>query len=225
MHLKIEELYEIKLAASDGQIGHIKDFYFDDQRWAVRYLVVETGSWLTGRLVLISPHAFGQLDRDSKTLSVNLTRKQIENSPSIDSHQPVSRQYEVDYYRYYGLPAYWNGGLMWGLSGSPVAMPPSEKEVEDELHHDLNAEHQRSTKAVKGYAIHATDGDIGSVSSFLVDDESWAVVALAGNSGTWFSNKEFLIPATDIEQISYEDSKIFLKSTKAYSQHKEATVS
>src|ERR1022692_5126073 len=90
----INELYGNRLAASDGDIGHVKDFYFDDKTWVIRYLVADTGSWLTGRLVLLSPHAFGCLDQDKKVLLVNLTRKQIENSPSIESHQPVSRQYE-----------------------------------------------------------------------------------------------------------------------------------
>ena len=89
----IKQLYGNKLGASDGEIGHVKDFYFDDQNWAVRYLVADTGSWLPGRQVLISPHSLGRLDQAEKILRVNLTRKQIENSPSIESHKPVSRQY------------------------------------------------------------------------------------------------------------------------------------
>ena len=90
----IKELYGQKLGASDGEIGHVKDFYFDDQNWVVRYLVADTGSWLPGRQVLISPHAFGSLHQAGKVLRANLTRKQIEDSPSIESHKPVSRQYE-----------------------------------------------------------------------------------------------------------------------------------
>ena len=106
----VKELYGAKLGASDGEIGQVKDFYFDDQNWAVRYVVADTGSWLAGRKVLISPHAFGSLHRAGKLLLVNLTRKQIEDSPSIESHKPVSRQYEEEYYRYYGWPYYWQGG-------------------------------------------------------------------------------------------------------------------
>ena len=100
----IKQLYGDKLGASDGEIGHVKDFYFDDQNWAIRYLVADTGSWLPGRQVLISPHSLGRLDQAEKILRVNLTRKQIEDSPSIESHKPVSRQYEEEYYRYYGWP-------------------------------------------------------------------------------------------------------------------------
>ena len=76
----------------------MKDFYFDDQSWAVRYVVADTGSWLSGRQVLLSPHSFGNFHQAGKILTVNLTRKQIESSPVIESHKPVSRQYEEEYY-------------------------------------------------------------------------------------------------------------------------------
>src|SRR5450759_639501 len=98
----IKQLYGDKLGASDGEIGHVKDFYFDDQNWAIRYLVVDTGNWLMSRQVLLSPHSLGHLEQAGKVLRVNLTRKQIEGSPSIDLHKPVSRQYEEEYYQYYG---------------------------------------------------------------------------------------------------------------------------
>jgi len=100
----VTRLFEARLGASDGEIGRVNDLYFDDQNWAVRYLVADTGSWMPGRLVLISPRAFGNLHQGGKVLLVNLTRQQIENSPSIESHKPVSRQYEEEYHRYYGWP-------------------------------------------------------------------------------------------------------------------------
>ena len=123
----LKQLYRDKLGASDGEIGHINDFYFDDRNWAVRYVVVDTGTWLPGRQVLLSPHAFGSsLHEAGKLLLVNLTRKQIENSPSIDLHKPVSRQYEEEYYRYYGWPYYWQGDGLWGMGGFPILeLPPN----------------------------------------------------------------------------------------------------
>src|SRR4026209_1089107 len=101
----LRQLYGKKLGASDGVIGHVKDFYFNDQQWAIRYVVADTGSWQSGRLVLISPHAFVNLHQDGDCLLVKLTRKQIKNSPAIESHKPVSRQNEEEYYR---------GGETWG---------------------------------------------------------------------------------------------------------------
>ncbi len=102
----------------------MKDFYFSDQSWAVRYLVADTGAWLASRQVLLSPHAIGKLYEDGKVMSVNLTRKQIENSPAIETHKPVSRQYEEEYYRYYGWPYYWQGDGLWGMSGFPILESP-----------------------------------------------------------------------------------------------------
>ena len=117
MILNTKTIIGHKLSAIDGDIGHVRDFYIDDKTWAVRYVVAETGTWLTGRKVLLSPYAFVRFfDTVGKVLPVNLTRQQIENSPSIELHRPVSRQFEENYYRYYGWPAYWQGEQMWGMT-------------------------------------------------------------------------------------------------------------
>ena len=118
----IKTLYGSKIAAIDGDIGHVKDFYFDDKTWVIRYLVVDTGSWLAERAVLLSPHAFGKWDQFEGALHIKLTKRQIEGSPSIDAHTPVSRNFEIDYYRYYGWPAYWTGSSLWGTSGYPMVV-------------------------------------------------------------------------------------------------------
>ena len=212
----IKTLYGNKLAASDGEIGQIKDFYFDDKTWVIRYLVADTGSWLTGRQVLITPHAFGKLDQAEKTLQIKLHKTQIEKSPSIEAHKPVSRQYEVDYYRYYGWPAYWDGGAMWGFGGYPVVLPPPQEEMEAHLHHHhRDDKHLQSTHAVVGYDIQTTDGPIGSVSGFMVDDKSWAIRELVVETGHWYAGKEILIAPGKIDRISYEESKVFVNLTKA----------
>ena len=209
----IKELYGNKLVALDGDIGHVKDFYFDDKTWVIRYLVADTGSWLTGRLVLLSPHAFGKLDQYEKTLHVKLHQKQIQDSPSIESHLPVSRQYEEEYYRYYGWPAYWDGGGMWGLGGYPVVMPPPLPVPP--VHHPRADLHLQSTRAVTGYHIQTADGTIGHVSGMMVDDRSWAIRDLVVETGHWYSGKEILFSPGKIERISYEESKVFVNLTKA----------
>jgi hypothetical protein len=121
----IKSFYGKKLSASDGEIGHVLDFYFDDQNWAVRYVVADTGSWLAGRQVLLPPQVFGNFHQAGKLLQVKLTRKQMENSPSIEAHKPVSRQYEEEYHRYYGWPCYWlNGGSESANIFPILEMPP-----------------------------------------------------------------------------------------------------
>ena len=217
----IRELYGHKLAALDGDIGHVKDFYFDDTTWAVRYLVADTGSWLTERLVLLTHHAlgnhaFGRSDANADVLRVDLTRKQIEDSPSIDSHRPVSRQFEAEYYRYYGWPTYWQAGGMLGVAGFPSVTPLLTPETHPHHGHNQRDDiHLRSTKAVTGYHIHATDGPIGSVSSFMVDGKSWAICKLVVETGHWYAGKEILISPSMIDRISYEDSTVFVNLTKA----------
>jgi sporulation protein YlmC with PRC-barrel domain len=216
----VKQLYGDKLGASDGEIGHVKDFYFDDENWVVRYLVADTGSWLPGRKVLISPHALGSLHQAGKLLLVNLTRKQIEDSPLIESHKPVSRQYEEDYYRYYGWPYYWEGSGLWGMSGFPLLeMPPKP------LPGDLASAggralesadvHLQSAQAVNGYHIQATDGTVGHICDFMMDDQSWAIRELVIKTGHRFSGKEVEIPASQVDRVSYEHSTVFVKLTSA----------
>jgi hypothetical protein len=215
----IQQLYGDKLGASDGEIGHVKDFYFDDQNWAIRYVVADTGSWLPGRQVLISPHSLGSLDQAGKLLLVKLTRKQIENSPSIESHKPVSRQYEEEYYHYYGWPAYWQGDGLWGMSGFPIvelpANPlPGKPDKASGPQPERTDAHLRSTQAVNGYNLQASDGTIGHVCDFIVDAESWAVGQLVVKIGHRFSGKEVQIETGKIDRISYEKSTVFVNLTK-----------
>ena len=214
----IKQLYGSKLGASDGEIGHVKDFYFDDQNWAVRYVLADTGSWLPGRKVLISPHAFGSLDQAGKLLAVNLTRKQIEDSPSIESHKPVSRQYEEEYYRYYGWPSYWQGDGLLGLSGLPIVdlpakLLPNKSATASGAQPDRADAHLRSTQAVNGCHIKASDGMIGHVCDFMMDARSWAIRPLVVKTGHRLSGGEVQIPTTEVDRVSYEESTVFVNLT------------
>jgi hypothetical protein len=214
MPFNIKDLYGSKLAAKDGLIGSIKDFYFDDKTWVIRYLIADTGSWLAGRLVLISPHAFGRFDREAGRLSVNLTRAQIEGSPPIESHRPVSRQYEIEYYRYYGWPAYWDGGALWGLGGYPM-VPPSRGELDKQIKlKHREDKHLQSTLSVNRFQVQASDGVSGFVSAFMLDDRSWAICDIVVEAGHWYSGREVLVSTAAVERISYEDSTVFINLTR-----------
>ncbi len=213
----IKQLYGNKLGASDGEIGHVKDFYFDDANWAVRYVIADTGSWLTGRNVLLAPHAFGPLHQAGKRLLVNLTRKQIEDSPAIESHRPVSRRYEEEYYRYFGWPFYWKGEGLWGMSGFPLLeLPnkPDESVVANNPQSESEDVHLRSTLAVDGYHLQATDGIVGHVCDFLMDTQSWAMAQLVIKTGHRFTGKEVQIPTSKVNRISYMDSTVFVDMTR-----------
>jgi sporulation protein YlmC with PRC-barrel domain len=213
----IEQLYGNKLGAADGEIGHVKDFYFDDETWAVRYVVAETGSWLTGRQVLIAPHAFGEFHQTGKLLFVNLRRAQIENSPTIELHKPVSRQFEEEYYRYYGWPSYWQGDGLWGMTGFPVvALPANIVSAPDSNTVRVRRKdaHLRSTRALKGYEIHAMNGTIGHVSDFMMDARTWAIGEFVVKIGHLLAAGEVEIPVNKIGRISYEDSAVHVNLTR-----------
>jgi sporulation protein YlmC with PRC-barrel domain len=210
----IKELYGRHLGTSDGNIGHVKDFYFDDRTWAVRYVVADTGKWLPGRQVLLSPHAFSHPLAD-KIMRVNLTRKQIEDSPSIETHQPVSRQYEEEYHRYYGWPNYWEGDGLWGgMRGFPILAVPNgfspNKPAPGSQPNGPDAD-LRSSQAVNGYHLQATDGIIGHVCDFLMDDKSWAINQLVVKTGHRFTGKEVQIPISQVDRISYKESTVHVK--------------
>ena len=212
----VKQLFGSRLGASDGDIGHVKDFYFDDRSWAIRYVIADTGNWLPGRQVLISPLAVGPIYDAGKILPVNLTREQIEHSPLIDHHQPVSRQYEEQYYRYYGWPFYWEGDGLWGgmrsfpVLENPPRQMPVETPVTDGTRLDRTDAHLRSTQAVNGYHLQATDGIVGHVCDFMVDSQSWAINQLVIKVGNRFSGKEVQIPVRNVIRISYEESKVYV---------------
>ncbi len=216
----IKALYGDQLGASDGEIGQVKDFYFEDQTWAIRYVVADTGSWLSGRQVLLSPHAFGSLEEAGKVLRVNLTRKQIENSPSIEEHKPVSRQYEEEYHRYYGWPYYWQGDGLWGMSGFPILELPPEP-LPGELANARGPQperpdaHLRSAQAVNGYHIQASDGTIGHICDFMMDGETWAIRQLVVKTGHRFSGKEVQLATRTVDWVNYQESKVFVNLTQA----------
>jgi hypothetical protein len=219
----LKQLYGNKLGATDGEIGHIKDFYFDDQNWAIRYLVADTGTWLPGRQVLISPHSLARLDASGKIVNVGLTRKQIEDSPPIESHKPVSRQYEAEYYKYYGWPYYWQGDALWGMSGVPILeLPPKPLPAEavDIIGPRPEREvHLRSAQAVNGYLLRMGDETIGHVCDFMMDAEIWAIGQLVVKIGHRLSGKEMLIETKQVERISYDESTVFTHASEKAAEH------
>lgn len=212
----IKSFYGKKLTASDGEIGHVLDFYFDDRSWDVRYVVADTGSWLQERQVLLSPHAFRTFDREGKSLQVNLTRKQIENSPSIESHQPVSRQYEEEYHRYYGWPCYWQDNGLLGATAFPILETPPKSypgnKVVPRLPSKRAEDHLRSALAVNGYGLQASDGKIGYLNDLMLDVASWSIRRLIVKTG-WLPGKEVEIPTSTVDRISYEESTVYVNLT------------
>ena len=219
---KAKTLNGYRLDSLDGEIGKVKEFYFDDQHWAVRYLVVDTGNWLTSRQVLISPYALAAVNKEEQLIAIDLTKKQIEESPSLESDKPVSRQFEEDYSGYYGMPMYWGGPYMWGAYPDIVRDRTQWKEsAQNEKVWDA---HLRSTQDVGGHHIQATDGEIGHVEDFVIDDETWAIRYLIVDTKNWWPGRKVLVSPQWIERVSWNESKVFINlSREAIKQSPEYT--
>jgi uncharacterized protein YrrD len=204
----LKQLESCALVAQDGKIGHVRECYFSDDSWLIRYLVVDTGGWLTGRLVLISPNAVQRVSDDE--IQLNLTRKQVEESPPIESHQPISRRYELEYHNYYGYPFYWGGtASLWG-TGVPPLVPPVVQPVQPEPPADERDPHLRSSADVTGYHIEATDGSIGHVDDFIVDDERWQIRYLIVDTRNWWPGRHVIVPTDWVERINWEQETILV---------------
>jgi len=222
MQLNINSLIGNKMEATDGDIGNVEEFYFDDDTWAIRYLVVKTDTWLSGREVLIAPQA---LIKDSWMVGrfpINLTKELIKNSPDIDTDIPVSRQQEIALYGHYAWERYGGNGFYAGAS-APFMITPFpilDEKIIKETDSNSNDEkpdydtHLRSTKIITGYHIHAIDGEIGHVNDFIIDTETWLIISLVVDTHNWFGGKKVLIPVANIKEVQWENSKVIIKETK-----------
>ncbi len=203
-----KEFKSYKLRARDGDIGNAREFYFDDRYWTVRYLVADTGGWLTDRRVLISPYALSPANDAERVLPVDLTKKQIEEGPPLESHQPVSRQYELQYYGYYGWPYYASDTYLGGAS--PLLVIDRETPEATARHEDPWDPNLRSTSDVTGHHIQALDKEIGHVEDFIIDDETWSIRYLVVDTKNWWAGKHVLVSPQWIERVSWPELKVFI---------------
>jgi hypothetical protein len=216
---KATEVMGRSIRATDGDIGAVSTILFDDEGWTVRYFVVDTGKWLPGRKVLISPLAIRHSSRTDWTLDVSLTRDQVKNSPDVDTDRPVSRQHEMEYYRYYGYPYYW-GGVGFAPGAFPVmaargdeALAMSEIRASEETSASQDS-HLRDAKAVIGYHLRAADGEIGHVEEFLVDVEHWSIRYMVVDTSNWLGGRRVLIAPSWVSAVSWEDSLVHVTATR-----------
>lgn len=218
MLLNISTIRGHSIAASDGTIGSVSDVLFDDNSWLIRWLVVDTGVWLPGRKVLLPPSVLGHADPTSKTFSVRLTRAQIETSPELDTQSPVSRQFEMSTYNYYGWSPYWGSGYFmggYGFPGAAITMgadPEVQRRAEEiaRHQHDREESNLRSAEEVTGYHIHATDGEIGHLSDLVIEDMDWSIHYLIVDTSNWWMGQKVLISPRSAQDIRWTEHLIYL---------------
>jgi len=204
----VRKLSEYTVLATDGEMGHVSEFYFDDESWTVRHLVVDVSAWLPERRrVLISPGVLGQSDWKSKQFPVNLSRDQVKNSPSVDLNRPVSRQIEQALLNYYALPLYWSRPEGIPVTPETIGELPDPAVLEEKAREYGGDLHLRSTREVMDYAVQAKDGDVGYVADFILEDDSWIIRYLVIHVQEQLPGKQVLISPAWIEQVSWADSK------------------
>ena len=219
MLIGVKDLIGFNLAARDGAIGEVEDCYIDDAHWTVRYLVVDTGGWLSGRRVLISPMGVRDVDTEGERVIVDLTRDQVERSPDIDTHRPVSRQHELLLTQHYGWPTYWYGPYAWGPMLLPRPLPPDTATLTDEIaaraeQDNLEDAHLHSTNEIIGYDIQAQDDRIGHVEDVLVDEDAWTIRWLVVDTGNWLRGKHVLVAPDWVRDVSWSERAVSLALTR-----------
>lgn len=214
----IKEMIGYTICGTDGKVGEINDIYFDDHSWIIRYIIADTGNWLTTKKVLLSPHSVTKINKEKKEINFDLTKEKITNSPSADTDKPVSRQHESELAAYYGWPTYWMGnGMQPSPAYIPVApIPPVNIKDEmikakDEPKGDPNL---RSASEVIGYNIRVVDDSMGHVENFLFDPSAWNIRYMIIATKNFLPGKKVLIALSWIKNISWEESTVFVDLTK-----------
>jgi len=225
---KTRDLKGARLGARDGEIGHLKDFYFDDDKWSIRYLLAGTGNWLPGRKVLISPLVVKNIHFAAHmVIEVDLDKDQIKHSPTMDAHRPVSQQFQARYGTQLLWPDYWIGPLVWEPSGvrrgvsSPSIPTDSESHQPEQLADDEDS-HLQSAEAVAGFAIQALDHHFGHIEQFILDDESWAIRYLVADLRNWLPGKRVLLAPQWISSVNWLESRVYIDLDRATIQRSPA---
>ena len=210
----IRDIIGYRVNAADGLIGTVKDFYFDDDSWTIRYMVLDTGHWLPGRQVLISPQSLGEPDWPKEVLPVALTRAKIEASPAVDLARPVSRQKQAQLSKYFNWTPYWGGYSGAAMLWTSTSVAQAEPELDDEPD-----EHLRSVREICHYRIHATDGEIGHVQDFIVQTDAWVLRYIVVDTRVWLPAKKVLVSPAWIEQVDWTTAEVHVDLDRETIKH------
>jgi hypothetical protein len=199
--------------ALDGPIGQVKDLYFDDEEWTIRYLVAGTGFWLSRQHVLISPESLKQPDWENHIFPVGLSQAEVKQSPDVDTTKPISRQQESDVLSYYHWPIYWtSGGLLMARDAHRIATLKENKESQPDAD-DVDS-HLHSINEVIGYHIRARDGEVGHVEDFIIDDQRWEINYLVVDTRDWLPGRKVLVSPSWIAEVSWPGRQVHVDLTR-----------
>lgn len=210
-----------QVEGQDGRLGLIHDLLFDDNSWAVRYVVINTRTWLPGRKVLLAPLEIKQTDWPGHQIKIDKTRTQIEQSPPLSEHEPVSRQRESDLADYFDWPRLWGGADPLGPD-TPMGVGADPSSPENEASPTTLAKepdgdpHLRSCKHILRYELTAEDGQIGDIEDLIVDDREWQIRYLVArvDSVKWITRAHFLIAPDWIRELDWKTRHLSVDLTR-----------
>lgn len=206
----LNDILGYRINALDGQVGVVKDFYFDSVAWTVRYIVADTGNWLMGKAVLLSLASVAGVNRPLRELSVDLTRKQIEEAPTIESHREISRSFEKDLAAYYSWPAYWEQDTF----GEALQLAPPAIRGHSWVGSTITAQEEhsglRSLSELMGYHIVANDGRIGHLDRLVLNDDDWMVRYMVIETHNWVPGRKVLVAPEWVTGLDFIDKTMSL---------------
>ncbi|WP_096201127.1 PRC-barrel domain-containing protein [Bacillus sp. FJAT-45350] len=211
-------LRRFTVMAKDGEVGKIDDFYFEDEKWTVRYIVVNTIPWFPGGKVLLSPISVEKVNIEDEIIYVELTKEQVKNSPDIDFARPVSKQMELDYHHYFGYPYYWSPLGVWGHGSyardlATLSSDYEKEYVDTEVNHHLRSV-KEITGAVTGYGIFALDDEFGQVKDMIIEDKTWTIRYFMVDTVKWLPSRNVIIAKDWIEEINWSAKHVRVNITK-----------
>lgn len=220
LHL-VSSIKNFDIHAADGDVGKVKDFYFDDEKWTIRYFVIDTHKWVPGGKVLLSPIEFDYVNENLESINIFASKSKIKNSPQINDLQPISRNKEVELSNYFGWNLYWTGSGIWGGGYYPSALAGAPYEGQSVTVQELNTTetHLRSINEVSGaftgYRIHALDGEIGHVHDFIIDDETWEIRYIIVDTKNWLPGKKILVSPDWISSVNWSEHEVTVELARS----------
>ena len=212
MRKNINSMLGFSIMAIDGELGKVRDFYFDDKSWNIRYMVVQTGSWLLGRKVLISLESVKKINSESSIFVVDLSCEQVRKSPDIDTEKPVYRQHEQALQEHYMLPTYCGADL--GMDDCLPLKDLDEEENKENSELSGDDQHLRSIRQINGYLIHAVDGEIGHVKDFIVDLKKKLITSIFIDTRNLLAGRKVILPTQKIKRIEWADSEVYVNTSR-----------
>lgn len=217
MMVSYKQIKHFSIHATDSDIGGVRDVLFDDNSFVVRYLVADTNTWLPlSRKVVLSPISVTAIKHEEGIVEISMSSQMLKDSPSIDEHKPVSREYEETLFRYFGYGYYWIGPGAWGDFAHPTHLAdPEAAALERQEMSQVSENHLRACGEINGYEVATTEDNVGHICDFVFDTKVWSIQLLVVDTHNWLpGGKKLALLPCDVEKIDWSSHNVRVKLSK-----------